>query len=80
MKKSLFVILFSVFVITGCKNEPSIAPLPEVNEANCRREVIEKIEDRESREKFAGLCSRGPSVGRIRPTQKPLNWYEFNQR
>ena len=41
-------------------------------------EAIKKIEDRATREKFAGLCSRrSPAAGGIAPTEKPMNWLEL---
>ncbi|WP_366953655.1 entry exclusion lipoprotein TrbK [Pseudomonas aeruginosa] len=39
---------------------------------------MKKIEDRATREKFAGLCSRrSPAAGGIAPTEKPMNWLEL---
>jgi entry exclusion lipoprotein TrbK len=52
--------------------------MPEVNDTNCQIEAIKKIEDRATREKFAGLCSRrSPASGGIAPTEKPMNWLEL---
>lgn len=64
-----------VVLVAGCDNKPAMPPMPEVNDTNCQIEAIKKIEDRATREKFAGLCSRrSPATGGIMPTEKPMNW------
>ena len=41
-------------------------------------EKIKKIEDKATRETFAGLCSRRSRTGGgIAPTEKPMNWLEL---
>jgi entry exclusion lipoprotein TrbK len=55
------VILF-IALISACSTEtpstPNTAAIPEVNDENCMTENIKKIEDKEAREAFAGLCIR----------------------
>lgn len=78
MKKTMLLAGLVVVLVAGCDNKPVIPPMPEVNDSNCQIEAIKKIEDRATREKFAGLCSRrSPSAGGIAPTEKPLNWLEL---
>ncbi len=78
MKKTMLLAGFVVVLVAGCDNKPAIPPMPEVNDTNCQIEAIKKIEDRGTREKFAGLCSRRPPVaGGIAPTEKPMNWLEL---
>ena len=77
MKKTTLLAGLLVLV-AGCDNKPVIPPMPEVNGTNCQIEAIKKIEDRATREKFAGLCSRrSPAAGGIAPTEKPINWLEL---
>ncbi|CCJ49549.1 Putative entry.exclusion protein TrbK, partial [Bordetella parapertussis Bpp5] len=77
MKKTM-LLTGLVVVVAGCDNKPAIPPMPEVNDTNCQIEAIKKIEDRATREKFAGLCSRrSPASGGIAPTEKPMNWLEL---
>ncbi len=77
MKKTM-MLAGLVVVVAGCGNKPAIPPMPEVNDINCQIEAIKKIEDRATREKFAGLCSRrSPASGGIAPTEKPMNWLEL---
>ncbi|MBP8275827.1 MAG: entry exclusion lipoprotein TrbK [Propionivibrio sp.] len=65
-------------LVAGCDNRPAIPPMPEVNDTNCQIEAIKKIEDRATREKFAGLCSRrSPATDGIAPTENPMNWLEL---
>lgn len=59
-------------LVAGCDNKPARQSMPEVNEENCKIEVIKQITDKATRAKFAGMCSRRP-VG-IAPTEKPKNW------
>ena len=62
-------------LVAGCDNKPATPPMPEVNDTNCQIEAIKKIEDRATREKFAGLCSRrSPAAGGIAPAQGPKGW------
>ncbi len=79
MKSPLFVVVLTLSAFAGCSNEPTVDRLPEVNDANCKFEALEKIKNREAREKMAGLCSRRPAFGGVRRSQKPLNWFEFNR-
>jgi len=78
MKKTMLLAGLVVVLVAGCDNKPAIPPMPEVNDTNCQIEAIKKIEDRATREKFAGLCSRrSPTAGGIAPTEKPMNWLEL---
>ena len=70
----IFVAIVAALVV-GCDNKPDKQPIQEVNDENCKIEVIKQIEDKETREQFAGRCSRRP-VG-IVPTKKPKNWLEL---
>jgi len=49
-------------LISACSTETpgtaNTAAIPEVNDENCMTENIKKIEDKETREAFAGLCIR----------------------
>ena len=75
MKKTMLLAGLVVVLVAGCDNTP---PMPEVNDTNCQIEAIKKIEDRATREKFAGLCSRrSPASGGIAPTEKSMNWLEL---
>ncbi|WP_127170733.1 entry exclusion lipoprotein TrbK [Xanthomonas euvesicatoria] len=77
MKKTMLLAGLVVVLVAGC-DKPAIPPMPEVNDTNCQIEAIKKIEDRATREKFAGLCSRrSPAAGGIAPTEKPMNWLEL---
>ncbi len=77
MKKTTLLASLLVLVV-GCDNRPAIPPMPEVNDTNCQIDAIKKIEDRATREKFAGLCSRrSPAGGGIAPTERPMNWLEL---
>lgn len=78
MKTTILLAGLVAVLATGCDNKPAIPPMPEVNDANCQIETIKKIEDRATRETFAGLCSRRSSAGRgIAPTENPMNWLEL---
>jgi len=78
MKKTMLLAGLVAVLVAGCDNKPAIPPMPEVNETNCQIEAIKKIEDRATREKFAGQCSRrSPAAGDIAPTEKPMNWLEL---
>lgn len=78
MKKAMLLAGLVLVLVAGCDNKPVIPPMPEVNDTNCQIEAIKKIEDRATREKFAGLCSRrSPVSGGIAPTEKPMNWLEL---
>lgn len=74
MKKTLLIAAVMAALLAGCEKQPAIQAMPEVNDANCQIEAIKKIEDRATREEFAGLCSTRP---RIAPTKNPLNWFEL---
>ena len=79
MKKTTLLLAgFAALQLAGCDNKPAIPPMPEVSDTNCQIEAIIKIEDKATREKFAGLCSRrSPAAGGIAPTEKPMNWLEL---
>jgi len=77
--KRINILMFAVLVtglLDGCDTKTIPQALPVVNDANCQIETIKKIEDRATREQFAGLCSRR-SVG-IAPTEKPKNWLDLS--
>lgn len=77
MKKTKSVFLASLLgVVSACDNRPPKPVMPQVNDMNCQMAAIMKIEDQDTREEFAGLCSRR-SVGSIEPTKKPANWLEL---
>ena len=73
-KTMLAVLMTALVMLAGCEKQPAIQAMPEVNDTNCQIEAIKKIEDKATREEFAGLCSTRP---RIAPTQNPLNWFEL---
>ncbi|HBW61342.1 MULTISPECIES: entry exclusion lipoprotein TrbK [Burkholderiales] len=77
MKKTMLLAGLVVVLVAGCDNKPAIPPMPEVNDTNCQIEAIKKIEDRATREEFAGLCSRRPPAAGIAPTERPMNWLEL---
>ena len=78
MKKTMLLAGLVAVLVAACDNKPAIPPMPEVNDINCQIEAIKKIEDRATREKFAGQCSRRlPAGGGIAPTEKPMNWLEL---
>lgn len=62
-----------VALVAGCDDKQR-ADIPEVNAENCTLDRIQKIEDRATREGFAGACSR--HSGAIAPTKNPKNWLE----
>lgn len=52
-----------VAFINGCSNEeaastPALTTTLEVNDENCQLENVKKIENKQAREEFAGLCIR----------------------
>lgn len=64
-------------LLAGCEKQPASQPMPEVNDTNCKTEAIKKIEDKATREAFAGECAhRSLTGGGIGPTKNPLNWLE----
>jgi len=72
MKEMKTIFLFiTVTLFIGCNKKPV---MPEVNDANCKVALIMKIEDKATRQEFAGLCSRRSG---IRKTTNPLNWLEL---
>ena len=78
MKKTMLLVGLTAALLAGCDNKPATMPMPEVNDTNCQIETIRKIEDKATRETFAGLCSRrSPTGGGIAPTDKPMNWLEL---
>lgn len=78
MRKMMLLFGFAGALLAGCDNKPATLPIPVVNDTNCQIERIKKIEDKATRETFAGLCSRpSPTGGGIAPTEKPMNWLEL---
>lgn len=71
----LMIVAIVAALVVGCDNKPAKPTIQEVNDENCQIEVIKQIEDKETREQFAGRCSRR-LVG-IAPTKKPKNWLEL---
>ena len=71
----LMIVAILAALVVGCDNKPAKPTIQEVNDENCKIEVIKRIEDKETREQFAGRCSRRP-VGTA-PTKKPKNWLEL---
>lgn len=77
-----FTILMLVgltLAVAGCDNTPPAPTMPAVNDGNCQMAEIMKIEDKATRETFAGLCSRRPAGSGIAPTEQPLNWLELTE-
>jgi entry exclusion lipoprotein TrbK len=80
MSKFIIPMLVGItLAIAGCDNTPPAPTMPEVNDANCQMAEIMKIEDKATRETFAGLCSRRPAGSGIAPTEQPLNWLELTE-
>lgn len=80
MNKSIIPMLVGItLAIAGCDNTPPPPTMPEVNDANCQMAEIMKIQDKATRETFAGLCSRRPAGSGIAPTEQPLNWLELTE-
>lgn len=80
MNKFTIPMLAGFFLsIPGCDKTPPVPTMPEVNDANCQMAEIMKIEDKATRETFAGLCSRRPAGGGIARTEQPLNWLELTE-
>lgn len=78
MNTTVMLVALSAALLAGCGSEPGNAVMPEVNDTNCQIEAVKKIEDKKTRETFAGLCSRrSPAGGGIAPTKKPMNWLEL---
>lgn len=78
MRKAMLLVGLAAALLAGCDNKPATLPMPVVNDTNCQIEKIKKIEDKATRETFAGLCSRrSPTGGGIAPTEKPMNWLEL---
>lgn len=78
MQKTKLIASLVWMLLAGCDNKPASLPMPEVNESNCQIAAIKKIEERATREKFAGLCSRRSLASSgIAPTEKPMNWLEL---
>ena len=78
MRKTMLLVGLAAALLAGCDNKPATLPMPVVDDTNCQIEKIKKIEDKATRETFAGLCSRrSPTGGGIAPTDKPMNWLEL---
>jgi entry exclusion lipoprotein TrbK len=78
MRKTMLLVGLAAALLAGCDNNPATLPMPVVDDTNCQIEKIKKIEDKATRETFAGLCSRrSPTGGGIEPTEKPMNWLEL---
>ena len=60
-------------VLAGCDNRPATSTMPEVNNENCQLEKIKQIEDKSTRQEFAGMCSRR-SVGPNTLPANPKKW------
>ncbi len=73
---TIWTLVGLTLAIAACDNPPPAPTMPEVNDANCQMAEIMRIEDKATRETFAGLCSRRPAGG-IAPTEQPLNWLEL---
>ena len=77
MPKTLLIAAVLAALLAGCEKQPAIQAMPEVNDTNCKTAAIKKIEDKATREAFAGECAhRSPTGGGIGPTKNPLNWLE----
>ena len=78
MRKTMLLVGLAAALLAGCDNKPATLPMPVVDDTNCQIEKIKKIEDKATRETFAGLCSRRSLTGGgIAPTEKPMNWLEL---
>jgi entry exclusion lipoprotein TrbK len=66
---SLSIAVGMALVLAGCDNKPATLAMPVVNNENCQLENIKQIEDKATRQEFAGMCSRR-SVG---PETLPAN-------
>lgn len=79
MSKTLSISFLAAFVLlAGCDKQPSTVVLPEVNDQNCRLEIIQQIKSKAARQEFAGQCSRW-LIG-IAPTDKPKNWLDLTDK
>lgn len=70
MKTNHAILLLVSLLIVGCEKKPETATMPELNAKNCTPENVEKIEPREIREEFSGMCLR---AGKFEPS-KPKVW------
>ena len=78
MKKRMPTACLAMALLAGCDGRRPTPALPEINDVNCQLKSIKKIEDKTSRETFAGLCSRrSPTGGGITATEQPLNLLEL---
>ena len=55
-------------LVAGCDNKPATAPMPEVNDENCKPENIAKIEDKGVQQAFSSRCLR--RGGEFKPSPK----------
>ncbi len=64
-KQSLLIHIINglVVLLSGCSSGSigETANLPEVNNANCKPEIIAAIESKSAQKKFAGLCAKKSS-------------------
>lgn len=65
---------FLVVFAGGC--ETNTSNTPTANKENCTTEKIQMISDINTREKFAGECSR---INTIRKTENPKNLLEYTK-
>jgi len=56
-------------LVAGCDNKPATAPMPEVNDENCKPENIAKL-DKSVQEAFSSQCLR---AGSFKPSE-PKSW------
>lgn len=79
MLKTRLILLLAAFVlVAGCDRQPSTVALPEVNDQNCRLEIVQQIKNKAARQEFARQCSRRP-IG-IAPTNEPKNWLDLTDK
>ena len=55
---SAMVIAVTLTTLSGCEDTPETVVLPEVNDKNCMKVEISKIQPESARKEFSGLCSR----------------------
>ena len=55
---SAIVMTAALVTLSGCEDTPESVALPEVNDKNCMKVEISKIQPESARKEFSGLCSR----------------------